>query len=65
VNAHDQLLQSLRETSAASPERKALLEPTPLLHSKQLEAELPRYRQHVGPRVWYQWIEKSASKPLE
>ena len=55
----DRLLSKIQNAAQASAAETGLLSPLPLAHSKELEAELPRLRQHVGPRPWFQWIEQN------
>jgi hypothetical protein len=53
------LLDQIQNPETLSEPRRSLLGPAPLAHSKQLVAELPTLRQHVGPRPWLEWLEKS------
>jgi hypothetical protein len=53
------LLKELRNPQLLQEPRRSLLGPTALAHTKQLAQELPQLRKHVGPRPWFDWLERS------
>ena len=58
---HNRLLQDILNPDSLPEPRRSLLGPAPLAHTKQLQQELPTLRQHVGPRPWYDWLERVSS----
>lgn len=56
---HNRLLHDVQNPDSLTEPRRTLLGPSPLAHTKHLLQELPTLRQHVGPRPWYDWLERA------
>jgi|GEM_PF-6676535 hypothetical protein len=54
------LLKELQNPDLLQEPRRSLLSPTALAHTAELVEELPQWRRHVGPRPWFEWLDRSA-----